>query len=199
MTDLSLDSTTPLLGRTLPIDRKIVDPIRLGDYDVIGLLARGGMGGVYLGEHRVTKARVALKVLDPHWARNKDIVARMFAEHEFANRASHPGLLEISDAKIDEEDGSPYLVMELLDGENLGDLVERGRLVPGAIAAIGAQIARAVCALHDAGVIHCDLKPDNVFVLYEHGLRGWPNVKVLDYGVSRNVSEGISESIAGTP
>jgi serine/threonine protein kinase len=199
VTDPSLDSTTPLLGiKTLPIDRKVLDPMRLGDYDVIGLLARGGMGGVYLGAHTKTGHRVALKVLDPHWARNADIVARMFAEHAFANRARHAGLLEIHAAAVD-DDGVPYLVMELLDGENLGDLVERGRLVPGAIAAIGAQIARAVASLHLAGVVHCDIKPDNVFVLYEHGLSGWPRVKVLDYGVSRQAGEVTQDSIAGTP
>jgi len=172
--------------------------LQFGNYRVLGLISRGGTCGVYLAAHVVTQARVALKILDPHWGKHEDIVERMFTEHQIASAVSHPGLLEISEAQR-APDGTPYLVMELLDGENLGELVERGRVVVGAIAAIGAQIAAAVAALHDADIIHCDIKPDNVFLLYERGLEGWPRIKVIDYGVSQHADSDSSDAIAGTP
>ncbi len=161
-------------------------------------LARGGTSTVYLGVDTRTGERVALKVLDAHWAKHEDLAARMLGELAVAARAQHPGLLEIYAADRT-TDGTPYLVMELLDGENLGDLVDRGRVVYAAIAAIGAQVADAVTALHDAGIVHCDIKPDNVFVLYDPAPIGWPQVKLVDYGVSRIDGDPAPDSIAGTP
>lgn len=203
MSDYSRDVTTPLMGATQPAEsrrrrRSGATSLQFGNYRVLGLISRGGTCGVYLASHVKTQQRVALKILDPHWGKHDDIVERMFAEHQIASAVSHPGLLSISDAQR-APDGTPYLVMELLDGENLGELVERGRVVVGAIAAIGAQIAAAVAALHDAGIIHCDIKPDNVFLLYERGLEGWPRIKVIDYGVSQRSDSDSSDAIAGTP
>ncbi|HEY3803492.1 MAG TPA: serine/threonine-protein kinase [Kofleriaceae bacterium] len=194
-----VDATTPLLGSAPSTGRPTKErPVMLGDYEILGLLARGGTGGVYLGSHVQTGARVAIKMLDPHWRRHDDVVNRMLAEYEVSRCVSHVGLLEVRGAER-MWDGTPYLVMELLDGENLGELVERGTIVMNAIAAIGAQIADAVAALHDAGVIHCDLKPDNVFVLYQSGLNGWPRIKVIDYGVSQREAQHDGSTIAGTP
>jgi eukaryotic-like serine/threonine-protein kinase len=173
-------------------------PVLLGDYQILGLLARGGTGGVYLGAHVRTQQRVAIKMLDPHWRVHEDVVRRMLDEHAVASSVSHHGLLEIHAAER-MFDGTPYLVMELLDGENLGELVERGNIVMNAIAAIGAQIADAVAALHDSGIVHCDIKPDNVFVLYQPGLNGWPRIKVIDYGVSQREHTRDGSVIAGTP
>ena len=182
---------------TQPLDTQPPPP-SLGDYRVIGLLARGGMGGIYLGEHVVTGRRVALKVLDEKFAMHDSLVARLMNEREVSRLVSHAGLVRIEDAQR-AEDGTPYLVMELLDGESLGDLVGRNRIELGAIAAIGAQIADAVSAMHDAGIVHCDLKPENVMVLYQDGLAGWPRVKVLDFGVARFSDRWQIDEIAGTP
>ena len=99
---------------------------------------------------------------------------------------------------VGRDEGLPYLVMELLDGENLGGLIERGPLALGAVLAIGAQVADAVAAIHEAGLVHCDLKPDNLMLLYQVGLAGWPAAKVVDFGVAREVGSVIDE-IAGTP
>ena len=193
------DATTPLLGSSPSMGRTTKErPVMLGDYQILGLLARGGTGGVYLAAHVRTQQRVAIKMLDPHWRKHDDVVNRMLAEHEVASSVSHIGLLEIHSAER-MWDGTPYLVMELLDGENLGELVERGTIVMNAIAAIGAQIADAVATLHDSGIIHCDLKPDNVFVLYAPGLNGWPRIKVIDYGVSQREHSHDGSVIAGTP
>jgi serine/threonine-protein kinase len=200
--DSSRDATQPIQiidGEVVPLPKRDNRYSRLGDYDVIAPLARGGMGGVYLGADRRTNERVAIKVLDPHFASVDEIVARMFAEFEVSGKVDHPGLLDVRAADRS-ADGIPFLVMEYLDGENLGALSERGRLEIGAIASIGAQIAAALAAMHSAGIVHCDVKPDNVFVLYQPGLAGWPCVKVIDFGVSRFMDQPVGEAtIAGTP
>jgi serine/threonine-protein kinase len=97
-------------------------------------------------------------------------------------------------------DHIPYLVMEYLPGETLGAIAERGPLGLPTILAITAQIASAAAALHAAGVIHCDIKHENVFVL-EPVDAAWPRVKLIDFGVSRRVDDLPNEdiSIAGTP
>ena len=177
----------------------VVDaPPTLGPYQVIGLVATGGMGGVYIARHGRTHERVALKVLSPRMAVQADLVARLFAEHEVSSRVGHHGLVTIRECAVS-DDGIPYLVMELLDGENLADLLERGRIEIGAVAAIGAQVADSMAAMHDRRMVHCDLKPDNVVVLYEHGLAGWPRVKVVDFGVARFLDRAVDPTVAGTP
>ena len=200
MTDYSREVTCPMVGQATPRRKRRSGStsLQFGDYRILGIISRGGTSGVYLGAHVVTHERKALKILDPVWHKHHDIIDRLFAEHQIASAVSHPGLLEI-DAFGRAPDGTPYLVMELLDGENLGELAERGRVVTGAIAAIGAQVADAVGAMHDHDIVHCDIKPDNVFLLYERGLEGWPRIKVIDYGVSQCTDAKLSDAIAGTP
>ena len=185
---------------TLPLENtRNTIASQLGDYNLIAPLARGGTAGVYLGEHVDSGARVAVKVLDPFHAGHADTVDRMFAEHTVSQRVRHSGLLEIHRADRSEL-GLPYLVMEYLDGENLGALADRGPIQIDAILAIGAQIACALGALHDGGYIHCDVKADNVFVLYTTGATGWPKIKVIDFGVARKVDQPVVDAtIAGTP
>jgi serine/threonine protein kinase len=173
-------------------------PGRYGEYEVLVPLARGGMGGVYLAAHSVTGERVALKVLDPLLVGHTDFANRLFAEHRLASSVRHPGLLEIRDARRT-PDGLPYLVMEYLIGDTLGEIAEHRRIELGEIIVICAQVAAALAALHEAGVMHCDVKHDNVFILDEH-VGGWPRVKVIDFGVSRRIADPIEDaSIAGTP
>jgi serine/threonine-protein kinase len=173
-------------------------PPVLGAYDVVALVKSGGMGGIYIGRHRFTGERVALKVLNPRLGGQFDLVNRLFAELEVSRRVGHHGLVTIRDRGF-AADGTPYLVMELLDGENLGDLLERGRMEIGAIAAIGAQVSDALAAMHERRIVHCDLKPDNVVVLYRHGLAGWPALKVIDFGVARFLDRVADTTVAGTP
>jgi serine/threonine protein kinase len=156
------------------------------------------MGGVYLAADVSTGERVALKVLDPALVDSADIVTRLYAERAVSARARHPGLLAIRSAARDEV---PYLVMEYLDGESLAQIVARDALSIDDILAIGAQIADALAALHASGVIHCDVKPDNVLVLQGQELDHGPAIKVIDFGVARLVDEPPSDdgAIAGTP
>ena len=167
---------------------------RFGDYEVVAPLASGGMGGVFLAIHCTTGARVALKVLDPMFVDRADVVGRLYAEREVSARASHPGLVEIREASRTSDD-VPFLVMEYLEGETLASIIERvATLALETIVDVGAQIASALAAMHEAGITHCDVKPENLFVLADG------TVKVIDFGVSRSVEEPLDEnSIAGTP
>lgn len=186
-------ATTPLVGNR-PASFE-----NLGEYNVIAPLARGGTAGVYLGEHQRSGERVAVKLLDPFHANHADIVDRMFGERTVSMAVKHPNLLDVLHADRNTL-GLPYLVMELLDGENLGALAERGPVQLDAVCAIATQIACALNALHAAGYIHCDVKADNVFILYQTTLGGWPRVKVIDYGVARRIADGSGDTtIAGTP
>jgi eukaryotic-like serine/threonine-protein kinase len=174
--------------------------MRFGDYELVAPLATGGMGGVYLANHSTSGERVALKVLDPLFANHAEVVDRLYSERTISQRATHPGLVAIRDAARS-TDGVPYLVMEYLDGRTLAKIVADAPLDIVTIVGLAAQIAGALAALHEAGVIHCDVKPENLFVLNERMWGTLPRVKVIDFGVSRGVEEQTTEdpSIAGTP
>ena len=199
------DGTMPLGmadGRVMPLarpDRRRFGA-RFGEYEVVAPLASGGMGGVYVASHVGTGEKVALKVLDPHFTDHREVVARLFSEHAMASRAEHPGVVEIR-AAARNIDNLPYLVMEYLDGETLAQLVEHGPVDVTSIVRFAAQIASALAALHAVGVVHCDVKPENLFVLHDRAWGPGPAVKVIDFGVSRFVDEPPADdaSIAGTP
>jgi len=188
-----------------PVTQPIVSKTTLREsnvakFEILQMLARGGTASVYLAEHTITHKRVALKLLDPVLARHPEIAERFVQEPRVSRAVKHPGLVEVSHA--DQTDaGVPYLIMELLDGENLAALVENGMPALDAILAIGTQIAAAVSAMHRVGFIHCDVKPHNVFVLYDDMSTGWPRIKVIDYGVARTVDESPLHDgmIMGTP
>ena len=193
MLEASRTATVPLM----PARPKSARESRLGSYAVVAPLARGGTAGVYLAEHVATGERVALKIIDPFYAEHLEVVERMLAERDISARVTHPNLLAIHLADHS-AGGVPYLVMEYLDGENLGALADRGLMAADAVISIGAQTANALAALHAAGVVHCDVKPDNVFLLYQCDEIF---VKVIDYGVARTIDEQRTAdgTIAGTP
>jgi eukaryotic-like serine/threonine-protein kinase len=187
-------------GHILPLTRPARRSLsRFDRYEVVAPIARGGMGGVYLAVHEVTGERAALKVLDPQFANQPEVVERLLAELDLASRTDHPGVVQILGAAWT-SDRVPYLVMELLEGETLGAICDRGPIELSSMVAICAQAASALAALHDVGVIHCDVKHDNLVVLDRH-INGWPRVKVIDFGVSRLVDEPLGDdpSVGGTP
>jgi serine/threonine-protein kinase len=188
-------------SRTIPDHaERDIERTGLEAYGVLAEIARGGMSTIYLGEDRETGERVAIKALDAFHVDHSDLVHRLLGEHELARRARHPGLVDIRCAEQTDL-GIPYLVMEYLDGESLRAVTDRRSLSRDAILSIVAQVARAAGALHAAGVVHCDIKPDNVFVLHETDASGVQRAKLIDYGVARSVHEpAIADSaIAGTP
>ena len=156
--------------------------IEVGPYRILGLLGRGGMGEVYLAEHTSFGRRVALKRLHHRLARDPAATRRFFDEGRLVNRLQHQNILQIVDFIT--EGARHYYVMELLEGENLGELLDAGEPLPVERAVrIGIQLCDAVQAVHSAGIVHRDIKPTNV-LLVEH--RGSPDfVKLLDFGIAK--------------
>ncbi len=159
----------------------------LGKYELTRLLGKGGMGEVWEGEHQLTGRRVAVKVLSDHYLNNRKVVARFGREARAASSVQHEGIVEILD-QDKTQDGVPFLVMEFLEGESVGARIKRRRrLSQGEALAIMLPLLDALEAAHQAGVVHRDLKPDNVFIL--PGVRGTESVKILDFGISQKADE----------
>jgi serine/threonine protein kinase len=165
-------------------------------YRVERPLGRGGMGTVWEASHLRLPKRVAVKVL--HAVPGPDQVARFRQEAEIASRLGHPNIVDVLDFHT--ADGMPYMVMELLQGESLATRLERGPLDPESALAIVRQIAAALQAAHDAGVIHRDLKPANVFLVPRDDA---DEVKVLDFGISKVRGSSVvltdRDAVMGTP
>ena len=158
-------------------------------YGVSGLLGSGGMAKVYLAYDEVLGREVALKVLREQYAENDEFVERFRREAQAAASLSHPNIVAIYDRGCS-EDGSYYIVMEYVPGGTLKDrIVQDGPLAPHRAAELAAQIAGALGAAHESGVIHRDVKPQNVL------LTAAGDVKVTDFGIARAASEA---SISGT-
>lgn len=153
-------------------------------YRITKLIGEGGMGAVYAGENVRIKRRVAIKVLHAATASDAEAVARFEREAQAAGCIGNDHILEVLDLGS-LPDGARYMVMEFLDGEALGDRIERcGQLTPAQIHPIARQTLEALRAAHDAGIIHRDLKPDNIFILHEK--TGQPDyVKLIDFGISK--------------
>jgi len=155
----------------------------LGSYRVHELLAKGGMGNIYVAEHLRLGRRVALKMLRAEFNANPSAVARFFAEARAVNKISHDNIVEITDF-VENQDGHNYFIMPLLRGQDLGQLLFRSGVIPVVHAVdIALQVASGLAAVHAAQMVHRDLKPDNIFIV-DHPSR--PNfVKLLDFGVAR--------------
>jgi len=155
-------------------------------YRVLRLLGEGGMGAVYEAEHTVIGRRVAVKVLHAQFASESKVVKRFVNEARAAAMIGHPNILDCTDLG-QAEDGSPFLVLELLTGRDLDEEIEAtGPMQVGRLVDIMLQAASALSAAHKKGIVHRDMKPDNIY-LVEHGPRD-PHVKVLDFGISKFAS-----------
>jgi serine/threonine-protein kinase len=166
------DGTDPLLGATL------------GDaYQIVRMVGEGGMGRVYEARHtRLGNKRFAVKMLHAEYARQPDVVARFQREAEAASGIGHPNVVDVYDVHHT-EDGRPYMVGEFLEGEELGGFLTRVGKIPAALAVrIVRQVCRALGAAHARGVVHRDMKPENVFLV---GNLAMPQVKVIDFGISK--------------
>ena len=151
------------------------------------LLGEGGMGVVWAATHAVTRKAVALKLLKPDKASDPVVRQRFVREARAASAVEHPNIIEIRDV-IELEDGAPAMIMDLLEGESLGDRLERERALPlETLAPIMLQVVSAVGTAHAAGVVHRDLKPDNIFLVSEPG---GVSVRVLDFGIAKVMPAG---------
>ena len=161
----------------------IAGTVVAGKYRVDELIGRGGMGAVYRATNLAIGKRVALKFLYPEAALDRDAVARFQREAEAASAAESAHIVEIFDSGTT-DDGRPFLVMELLRGEDLRQRLRReGRLPPNDAVRIAAQVARALRRAHEAGIVHRDLKPDNVFLCERDDDPMF--VKLVDFGISK--------------
>jgi serine/threonine-protein kinase len=167
----------------------------LGRYQIVRLMGRGGMGAVYEGTHRDLKKRVAIKTLHPAVAAMPGARARFLREGEAASRIRHPNVVDVTD--VGTENGMAYLVMELLEGEDLSSLLRRAGALPFAQSVdLMLPVFAAISVAHDEGVIHRDLKPENIFLA--RARHGRPEPKVLDFGISKISSTGSGNTLALT-
>jgi Tol biopolymer transport system component len=165
---------------------------RLGSYEILSALGAGGMGEVYRAADTRLKRQVAVKVLPPLLASDPDRLARFRREAEILASLNHPNIAAIHG--LEEADGVHALVMELVEGEDLAQRIARGPVPVDDALPIAQQIAEALEAAHDAGVIHRDLKPANIKV------RPDGTVKILDFGLAKLAeSDGTSGAGKGVP
>jgi eukaryotic-like serine/threonine-protein kinase len=152
-------------------------------YRIIRKLGEGGMGSVYLAEHVVIEKKFALKVLAPELARRADLVARFLQEARSASRIGHENVIDISDFG-QSPDGLVYIAMEFLDGKDLGEIARsQGAMAWRDARDIVLQICRALRAAHDKGIVHRDMKPENIFLIQREGQPHF--VKILDFGIAK--------------
>ena len=158
---------------------------RFGNYVATKLLGEGGFGAVYLAEHPFVSRKAAVKVLHPMMAHDPELLGRFFNEARAATAIRHQNIIEIFDAGT-AEDGTPYLLMELLDGESLKDCISRaGRLSLDTVLKFSIEAASALHAAHQAGIVHRDLKPENMFVVPVPGRASQEQLKILDFGIAK--------------
>lgn len=174
---------------------------RFSRYEIVEYIGFGAMSEVYEATHLDLQKPVALKLLRLERVGSQTARARFLREGRAAARLRHPGVVEIYD--VGEEEGRPFLVMELLEGESLeGYLVNRAELTPEQAVQLVLPIAAAVQCAHDAGVLHRDLKPENVFLTKDGPRRIRP--KIVDFGISSFLDADASKltmdsDILGTP
>jgi serine/threonine protein kinase len=195
-------------GRAAPVEP--IGPVRgdvIGQYRVIEFLGEGGMGTVFEAEHIALTRRYALKVLRTKVIeRDAGAAQKFLREARTAARVRHPNIVDVVDFGY-LPDGRPYFVMELLEGQSLADLVAGGALAPAEVVTIARQLANALAAAHDRGVVHADVTPSNVLVVDAGGdATGAPgelHVKLVDFGLAELAGEGLRdenpEFVLGTP
>ncbi len=164
-------SKDPLIGQ-------VVD----GRYQIESVLGEGGMGIVYKSVHTTLGKSLAIKVLRPEVSKNEEILARFKQEAQSASAIGNQHIIDISDFGV-LPDGSTYFVMEFLSGMNLTDALQGGRFPTERTIKIAKQLCSALGAAHEIGVIHRDMKPDNVQLIGRGGEEDF--VKVLDFGIAK--------------
>jgi formylglycine-generating enzyme required for sulfatase activity/serine/threonine protein kinase len=172
------------------------------DFRVIRALKAGGMGAVYVVEQLSTGKQRALKVMNPDLAHNPTTRERFVLEARAASQIDSDHVVEVVTAGVDDETGAPYLVMELLRGEELEDAqVRLGPLPVGDVAEVLSQVGHALERAHAMGIVHRDLKPQNIFLAVSRRKDASFTVKILDFGIAKLVADNqkTSTQALGSP
>jgi serine/threonine-protein kinase len=174
----------------------------LGRYQIIHCLKAGGMGAVYECIHLKTRKRRALKVMLPQILADAGMRERFELEARVTAEIESEHIVETFDAGVDDATGAPFLVMELLRGEDLGSIMTKRGPLPGSeIIVLLKQAALALDKMHAAGIVHRDLKPDNLYVTTRDD--GTPRLKILDFGIAKVIASGAQgtqqTAMIGTP
>ncbi len=157
----------------------------LGSYEIVEQIGVGGMGAVFLGRHKLIDRKVAIKVLLAEYSNREEAVSRFFNEAKATASLRHPSLVDVIDFGY-AKDGSAFLVMEYLEGENLGTRLRKvGKLAIPQTLEFSRQIVMGIGVAHAAGIVHRDLKPDNVFLVPSPVDPTLELVKVLDFGIAK--------------
>ena len=160
---------------------QMVGTVLAGTYRLDALIGEGGMGAVYRGRHVLLRRDVAIKVLHPDFARDSELVKRFDREAQSAARLNHPNCVQVTEFGSTDE-GMKYLVMQLLEGTELQNVVD-GPTPPERSVDLILQVLRGLEHAHGKGVVHRDLKPQNVFVTRDH--EGREVLKLVDFGIAK--------------
>jgi serine/threonine protein kinase len=167
-----------------PKDPFIGREILGGQYQVLEKIGTGGMGSVYKASQPAMNRMVAIKILHPKLANRKDLTSRFRREARAMSQLSHPNTVKVFVYGEMEDDGSLYIVMEMLEGRNLNQTVRKDGPIPSDRAIpILIQVCGALQEAHDLGIVHRDLKPENIFLSRQGGINDYP--KVLDFGLAK--------------
>lgn len=169
---------------------------RIGTYEIVGLLGTGGMGEVYRAHDTRLGRDVAIKILAHRVSEDPVLLARIEREARLLASLNHPSIATIHG--VEEWQGTPAIVMELIEGETLAVRLFEGPIPPAEVVRIAKQVAEALCAAHDRGIVHRDLKPANIHIRPDGA------VKVLDFGLAKSIvvddnpSTQISQTVTTT-
>ncbi len=179
----------PLPAEAAPAEDAFVGKVIGGKYRIVKLLGEGGMGAVYLGEQQLgtTVRKVAVKTLHKHLSQDPQIKERFQREVATVVQLEHPNTIQVFDFGAT-DDGTLYIVMELVQGKSVQDILEKdGPMPPARVENIMRQVSGSLEEAHGLGIIHRDLKPDNVVLCERAGTKDW--VEVLDFGIAKRSNE----------
>ncbi|MES1207222.1 MAG: protein kinase [Pseudomonadota bacterium] len=159
---------------------------QLGGYTILRRIGTGGMGEVFLAQHRRVARRAAIKALIPELSAKEAVLEHFFKEARNTSLIRHPGIIEILDCDVHE--GQAFIIMEFLEGESLGTYLKRNGALDSDMAfllGLVAEVGGAVAAAHAAGIMHRDLKPENIYLHLAGPTDPTVSVKVLDFGIAK--------------